>query len=409
MSFSRTLKISLSFVGLLVGAGFATGQEVVQYFISFGVWGIAGAVVAGVVMTLTGAVILQLGSYFLADEHNMVFRNVSHPVVSRILDISVSITLFAIGFVMFAGAGANLHQQYGLPTWIGAGIMLGLVMVTGLMNVDKVSQVISSVTPLIILAVIFAFAYTMFHLPENVSQLSDLAADQQSPVSPWLLSAFNYNGLALMLGVSMCLVIGGNHANPKEALLGGLSGGILYTVMLIMAAVTLLLNFDTVQNSKVPMLQLFASIHPILGHVMVWIIFLMIYNTAIGMFYALGQRLAVNKRNRYVPIFLITCLLGYAVSFLGFEKLMEVVYPILGYLGLFLVAVLVIWWVRSRGEIKEETSRRQRLFHLEYKRQHPQEQFGAEEKREVEKIAEESNVDNEELTDAVSSEVDPKA
>lgn len=43
----KPIRISLSFIGLLVGAGFATGAEVVQYFSGFGVPGIAGAGLAG--------------------------------------------------------------------------------------------------------------------------------------------------------------------------------------------------------------------------------------------------------------------------------------------------------------------------------------------------------------------------
>ena len=61
----------MSFVGLLVGAGFATGQEVVQYFTAFGTWGIPGIIIAALVMTLAGTVFLQLGSYFHASEHNL--------------------------------------------------------------------------------------------------------------------------------------------------------------------------------------------------------------------------------------------------------------------------------------------------------------------------------------------------
>ncbi len=61
MSLKNILSISLSFVGLLVGAGFATGQEVVQYFTSFGLPGVWGIIVAGIVMTLAGTVFLQLG------------------------------------------------------------------------------------------------------------------------------------------------------------------------------------------------------------------------------------------------------------------------------------------------------------------------------------------------------------
>lgn len=112
----RSITIALAFVGLLVGAGFATGQEVVQYFVSFGYKGLIGVVIAGIVMVFSGAVLFQLGSHFLAGDHNTVFKNVSHPYVSKFLDITTVITLFAIGFVMLAGAGSNLNQQFGWPT-----------------------------------------------------------------------------------------------------------------------------------------------------------------------------------------------------------------------------------------------------------------------------------------------------
>ncbi|WGH08512.1 YkvI family membrane protein [Rothia kristinae] len=405
MSVKRTARIALSFVGLLVGAGFATGQEVIQYFISFGSWGIAGAVLAGIVMAAAGAVILQLGSYFLADEHNRVFRSVSYPVIAKLLDASVTITLFAIGFVMLAGAGSNLQQQFGLPAWIGSAIMLVLVMVTGLLDVDRVSNIISAVTPLIIIAVCAAFLWTLFHLPSDLSALDHLAAAQESPVSPWWVSALNYNGLALILGVSMCLVIGGNNTDPREAGWGGLAGGILYTVMLIMAAVTLYANIAVVGDSSVPMLKLFEHIHPVLAQIMVWIIFLMIYNTAIGMFYALGRRLSAGREQRYRPIFLVVCLLGFAVSFVGFETLMTYVYPVIGWIGAAMVLVLLGWWVLNRRDILAEGDRRRNLRALLYLRDHPEREYSDAHAARAERIAEDSVVEAPQVTAAIDVEV----
>lgn len=403
MSIARSLKISLAFVGLLVGAGFATGQEVVQYFVSFGTSGIWGALLAGVIMTAAGAAILQLGSYFLADEHNFVFRNISHPVMAKALDISVTATMFAIGFVMLAGAGANLEQQFDFPAWIGSAIMVALVMVTGLMNVDKVSSVISLLTPLIIVAVIVAFVYTMLNLPGETATLTELAQEQESPVSPWFLSALNYNGLALMLGVSMCLVIGGNYSNPKEVGVGGLAGGLLYTVMLVMAGVTLLLNMDKVEGTDVPMLELFNSMHPVLATIMVWIIFAMIYNTCIGMFYALGKRLTVNNPKRYTPVFLVTCLVGYAVSFVGFDTLMTYVYPVIGYVGIAMVLTMLFWWVKHRKDIAAETAVREDIHDLVERREDPEKDFEADDKSTLEHKLEESEMDDTE--DAIEHEV----
>lgn len=405
MSPAKVVKIALAFVGLLIGAGFATGKEVIQYFISFGIPGLWGVVISGLLMTVAGAVILQLGSYFLAREHNMVFRNVGHPVVSTFLDISVTLTLFAVGFVMLAGAGSTLEQQFGLPAWIGAGIMTLLVMATGMLDVDKVSSIISGVTPLIIVAVVVAFAYTMFHLPTDVSSIDALASQSESPVQPWWLSAMNYTGLALILGVSMCLVIGGNYPDPREAGWGGLAGGALYTVLLLMSAIVMFLNFPNLGEADIPMLSLFATMHPVFALIMVFIIFAMIYNTAIGMFYALGRRLTATRQEKYRPVFLVGCLVGYAVSFLGFSTLMNYVYPAIGYIGMFMVGVMIVAWVRHRTRIGQETARRLRMRVLLRSRHDPKRRYSKRHAAMLDEVAGECVADDERLIEAIDRDV----
>ncbi|WP_288800744.1 hypothetical protein [uncultured Corynebacterium sp.] len=394
MSFVRSMKIALAFVGLLVGAGFATGKEVIQYFVSFGYWGIAGAVIAGIVMAGAGAVILQLGSYFLAREHKFVFNNLTHPIVSKFLDFAVTFTMFTVGVVMIAGAGSTLDQQFGWPAWIGSLIMVGIVMLTGLMDVDKVSSIISFITPFIIIAVIGAFIYSLVNFPADLGSLSELAQQQESPVKPWILSALNYNGLALVLGVSMCLVIGGSTANPREVGLGGLMGGLLYTVMLLMSAVTLLLNMDKVEGSDVPMLSMFDTIHPILASIMVWVIYGLIYNTCIGMFYALGRRLTAKSPGKYAPVFLVTCAVGFGISFVGFEALMTYVYPVIGYVGILTIGVMVAWWIKNREMIKKEGLLREEIHSLVEKRENPEEDFTEEDHKTLSSKLEESDMDN---------------
>lgn len=405
MSAKKTLQVTLAFVGLLVGAGFATGQEVIQYFISFGVWGLAGAVVSGILMIAAGAVIIHIGSYFLADEHRRVFRSVSSPVVSRFLDIAVSLTLLAMGIVMLAGAGSTLEQQFGLPAWIGSAIMVVLVMVTGLLNVNKVTNIISAVTPAIFVAVIVAFGYTLTKLPVDLGSLHELAVQADSPVSPWWLSAINYTCMALMLGVSMSLVIGGNALNPRDAGWGGLLGGVVYTVLLAMNAFALLVNFDAVGGSEVPMLQLFQTMHPWAALGMVVVTFVMIYNTTISMFYALGRRVTVNHRHRYVPIFLGLCAVGYVVSLVGFGTLMSVVYPIIGYVGMVLVVVMLWWWFRHREDISVEAGRRNRIRALLTKRRAQDKEFSEFNEHQLRDATHDSPADDDALTGAIDTQV----
>ena len=405
MSVKKTLQVALAFIGLMVGAGFATGQEVIQYFVSFGIWGLAGALVAGILMITAGAVIINIGSYFLADEHLGVFRSVSAPVVSRFLDITVSLTLLAMGIVMLAGAGSTLEQQFGLPAWLDSLIMVVLVMLTGLLDVNKVTNIISAVTPVIFVAVIVAFVYTLMQLPVDLGAMSDLAAQADSPVSPWWLSAINYTCMALMLGVSMSLMIGGNTLDPRDAARGGLLGGIVYTILLCMNAFALLVNFDAVGDADVPMLKLFDSMHPLASIAMVFVTFVMIYNTTISMFYALGRRVTVNHRNRYVPVFLGICALGYVISLVGFGTLMSVVYPVIGYVGMVLVVVMFVWWFRNRSKISEETGRRTRIRALLTKRGDDSKEFSEYNENQLRDATEDSPVANEALTGAIETQV----
>ena len=50
----KTIVIMLAYVGVVTGAGLASGQELMQYFVSLGTIGLIGAGVVGILHTLIG-------------------------------------------------------------------------------------------------------------------------------------------------------------------------------------------------------------------------------------------------------------------------------------------------------------------------------------------------------------------
>ena len=126
------------------------------------------------------AAILQFGSYFQAKEHTAVLSRISGKTMSWLLDVATVVTLFAIGFVMFAGGGSNLEQQFGWPVWVGALLMLVLVLVTGMLDVDKVSKIIGAVTPFVIVFIVFVTVWTLFTADYDVAGLNVAAQEIQT-------------------------------------------------------------------------------------------------------------------------------------------------------------------------------------------------------------------------------------
>lgn len=396
----------MAFIGVLVGASFASGREALQYFVAFGNWGVLGAILTSLAMMVSGVTILQLGSYHRAKEHTSVFVAISGPVTARILDVATMITLFCIGFAMFAGAGANLEQQFGWSVWIGAVIMLALVLATGLLDVGKVTFVIGAITPFIIVLIAIATLWTIFTAQPDFATLHEQAQEVPTTLPNWWVAAINNLGLNVIVVVSMAIVIGGNFLDSREVGLGGIVGGFVFLFLLAVLVGSMYLTVDVVLDSEMPTLAMITDIHPSLGVFMALAIYGMIYNTAIGMFYALAKRLTRGRPQYFYRVYVITVLIGFVLSFIGFSNLIGWVYPILGYMGILMMVIIGWAWLKNRSNLETETELRRRARELLVKRYENSESLTREERQELRSIAYNSNIPETEFIREIMTEVD---
>lgn len=390
--FKRALEIALAFIGLIVGAGFASGQEMMQFFVAFGRMGLVGAVVASLIMIISGVAALQLGSYGQAKEHTAVFRKLAHPAVAWFMDMVTVTSLFSIGFVMFAGGGANMAQQFGWPTWVGATLTLVAVLVAGMFDVARVTRLIGVLTPFVIVFLVAASVWTIANADVEPWMLDSAAAQVQTSLPNWWVAALNYLGLCVLTAISMAIVMGGGVFDTRRAGLAGLLGGLFFLVLLMLAVVALYFEVRTVGSDELPMLSLVNAIHPSLGAVMSVVVFAMIFSTALGMFYALGKRLTRARPERFRLAYAASVLVGFALSFVGFRELVSYVYPALGYLGIGVTAVIAVGWLRLRGRIAEEARRRERMRVLAALCLDPRQPFTEDDVEELRRLTGDSNL-----------------
>ena len=65
----RVFNIALAYVGVVIGAGLSSGQDLMQYFVSFSKWGIIGTIILGIISVIFGKIIITLGSYYRSNNH----------------------------------------------------------------------------------------------------------------------------------------------------------------------------------------------------------------------------------------------------------------------------------------------------------------------------------------------------
>lgn len=398
---TRSLSIAFAYVGVLTGAGLASGQELLQYFTAFGKAGLIGIIVVGFLHTFLGAMILQLGSYFQASEHDEVLQEITHPWINRFLDLALVLTCFVIGFVMIAGAGANLNQQFGLPVWLGSALCAGLVILVGHLDFDKVQAIIGSFTILVIGFIGLAAIYTFLHLEGDFFANEALARSLPTTLPNIWISVINYFSMCFITGASMAIVLGGNAFQLKEAGRGGLIGGLIVSLIGIVIAVVLYVRLDQVMGSDIPMLKLVEEISPILGFLMSLVIYAMIFNTAMGLYYALARRFSGDRPRRFSLVLIGLVLVGFALSFVGFKTLIAYMYPMLGYIGLLLIGVVVWAWMSHRGTIRVETGRRSLIMDLSKKHFDDNQSLNRREYRILNFLIRKSNLDDREVRETV--------
>ena len=313
------LKIMLAYVGVLTGAGLASGQELLQYFVSLGKGGIVGISLVGILHMVIGGILLILGSHYLATDHSDVFDEITNKFISKFMDFSLIFTCFVVGFVMLAGAGSNLNQAIGVNVNVGRVICALLIIIVGMMDFKKVSQVIGSFTPFIVGFVLIGSVYTFINFKPDWESLNAFATRLPSNFDNVGFAVLNYFGMCLMTAVSMGLVLGGDELSSENAGWGGLLGGAIVGIMGVLITLTLFIRVEEVYDLDIPMLYIIEDISPILGFIMALVVFGMIFNTGISLFYALARRFSNDDERRFKIMLVTITGVGFVLSFLGFK------------------------------------------------------------------------------------------
>lgn len=321
----NSLKIASVFIGTFVGAGFASGQEIMQYFVVYGKWGIAGAVVAGLLFGLfcytTLYNVLNMGADAYVAETN---RN----GILKFIYYAFMIMIFC---TMVTASGEMLKETAGLPKiWgvLGMVFLCAFVMYFGCDGVVKLNALL---TPIIIVGVLAICGVNILTNTVGTMAGVDVAGSSVIYVS--------YNVITL---ASVSAGLGKLVKNKKTVMLASLlsGGGVL---VLILCMFYILYGMSV--TSEIPVLEALSKWYmwiyvPVLVSAMV--------TTAVGN----GYGIVANSKWKMGSILLLS-IIAFAFSFFRFSFVVKYIYAIFGYVGIYAMLDNLKIYVKLRKKKKK--------------------------------------------------------
>lgn len=149
------LKVVFVIIGTLFGAGFASGQEIYAFFFSFGIKGLLGILISssliGITIYKTFRIVYKNNIINYGDFLNSFIKN---KKINNITNSIINIFILVSFYIMIAGFGAYLQQEFNLNSIIGSCILAILCLILFKTNVNGLVKVNEILIPILIVIVI---------------------------------------------------------------------------------------------------------------------------------------------------------------------------------------------------------------------------------------------------------------
>ncbi|SDR95587.1 Uncharacterized membrane protein YkvI [Paenibacillaceae bacterium GAS479] len=339
----RVLQIGFTYIGTVVGAGFATGQEILQFFTRYGQWAVLTIALSTFFFIWLGAKMMLFAGEIGAKSYEDLNKALFGPKIGQLVSYFMLVVLLGVNAVMLAGAGTIFYENWNISYQTGLVVTLIACFLMLRRGMNAILTVNSIVVPFMLLFTLILL-YNTFNSPGSDRWITMPADDSLLRIwsAPLLYTAFN-----LAMAQAVLVPLGAQIEDRQAIRWGSLFGGIGIGFMLLVGHIALSAHMPGVQQFEIPMGGIARQLGYAIQFIYIFLIFSEIFTTLIADIYGLAlqlqQRVSI-PRNLLLLIILVIC---YLLSQIGFGPLVSTLYPLF---GLFSLGWLVLMMLKKTGK-----------------------------------------------------------
>lgn len=334
-------KIGFTIIGTMIGAGFASGREVWEFFASYGQKSAPGLLLAIGLFAVCSFTIMYIGVEVKADHYLQILQELMGKKIAVLFDSLILFYLFSVSVVMFAGSGATF-SQWNASYVAGVLVMAVAVYIVLLFDINGLMSMNTVIIPILTSVLIYVCLQYLLGSDEPLD-VRPFASEESVWPSAVIYSALNVIPLMAVLSTLNTQI-----RTRKDIWVATLVSTVGLGAVAILLNRALLYVGDEIHLYEIPLFSL-LKLYPIAMIAVVTVILWMaIYTTAVSCVHGIMFRMSRMVRLSRPWLALILVLVMIPLSQLGFSVLIKYLYPIYGMLNLFLLGLLILYPISKR-------------------------------------------------------------
>lgn len=347
--FSKIFQIAVVFIGTIVGAGLASGQEIKEFFTSYGVSSFIGIIACGIFYIIMGSIVSKISIKYKLNSYGDVIKVVSPNLLGKITGVITTLYLISSASIILAGSGALINQFFNIPKIIGSLIMVALAIFFLLRDTDGLIEVNSFIVPTLVITITTITVLYFMFCKDMISL--EFLTKFESRKTGVTLSTILYAGYNTLCCLGVLVPLSNQIKKPKTMFYGIALGAIGLAGLSFVINFLLMINQPYIHQYEIPLLfvaQRFGNVVQALLLVVIW---LEMFSTEVSDVYSISKTLDNSFNIEFKKAIFIVLIIALPISRIGFSKLIGSLYPLFGMLSLVFIAQTIYFYFKHKKEL----------------------------------------------------------
>ena len=344
-TWNRYLLPAFTFMSVVIGGGYATGRELVEFFMPSGpVGGLLGMLVCALLWSAIFALSLELARSTQSFDYRAFFRQ----LLGRgwvLFEVAYLALMFLILAVLGAASGEIASDILHTPSWTGVVAFLGFIALLSWLGTAAIESFFSIWGMVLIVTYIVFILVCISAFGERIGAGFEAAS---VPGEGWLRGGVMYAGYNVAI-VPALLFCARHQQRRREALIAGALAGPIAILPGVVLYIAMLARYPEIREAPIPLQVLLHALDvPWLAIGMQIAIFGTLVQTGVGVLQGFNERLlgararSAEKGARNLRLVSALAIAGVAILLATRVGLIDLIARGYGYLAWVMLAIYAV-------------------------------------------------------------------